>query len=96
VRFRTERLFRDPHAYRQRAVLKPFRVVLCATFIRRGVMNKNQVKGRVKEAKGKGKEVAGKLSGNKKLEQEGKLEKVGGKVEKSYGDLKRDIKKSTK
>ena len=35
-------------------------------------MNKDQVKGRVKEAEGKIKEVAGKLVGNEKLEAKGK------------------------
>ena len=57
-------------------------------------MNKDQVKGRIKEAKGKVKEVAGKVVGNKDLEQEGRLQSIGGKVQTGYGDLKEDIKKS--
>ena len=57
-------------------------------------MNKDQIKGRVKEAKGKVKEVTGKLVGNKELEQEGKLQKSGGKVQAGYGDLKEDITKT--
>jgi uncharacterized protein YjbJ (UPF0337 family) len=59
------------------------------------IMNKDQVKGRVEEAKGKVKEVAGRISGNKDLEQRGKLENVGGKIQAGYGDLKKDIKKNS-
>ncbi|HEX5391811.1 MAG TPA: CsbD family protein [Rhodocyclaceae bacterium] len=58
-------------------------------------MNKDQAKGRIHEAKGKVKEVAGKVTGNKELEQKGKLENIGGKVQAGYGDLKEDIKKAT-
>ena len=56
-------------------------------------MDKHQVKGRVKEAEGKTKEVTGKIVGNKSLEQKGKAEKTAGKIEAGYGDLKNDIKK---
>ncbi len=56
-------------------------------------MNKDQVKGRVKEAEGKVKEVTGKVIGNKDLEQKGTIEKTVGKVQADYGDLKRDITK---
>jgi uncharacterized protein YjbJ (UPF0337 family) len=55
-------------------------------------MNRDQVKGRVKEAEGKIKEVAGKVVGNEKLEAEGKVDQVVGKVQSGYGDLKEDIK----
>jgi uncharacterized protein YjbJ (UPF0337 family) len=57
-------------------------------------MNKDQMKGRVEEVKGKVKEVAGKLVGNKDLEQEGTIQKTGGKVQAGYGDVKEDIKKT--
>ena len=60
-----------------------------------GNMNKDQVKGRVEEAKGKVKEVAGKAAGNKELEQKGRMQKAGGKIQAGYGDLKEDIKDST-
>lgn len=59
-------------------------------------MNKNQVKGHAKEAKGKVKEVAGKLIGDKRMEYKGKAEKQGGKAEAKYGGFKRDTKKATK
>ena len=57
-------------------------------------MDKNQVKGRIKEAEGKAKEITGKIVGNKKLEEKGKAQKTAGKIEAGYGDLKNDIRKS--
>lgn len=57
-------------------------------------MNKDQVKGRLHEAKGKVKEVTGKVVGNAELEQKGAIEKAAGKVQGKFGDLKSDIKKS--
>ncbi|GAC1317132.1 MAG: hypothetical protein NVSMB28_04270 [Collimonas sp.] len=56
-------------------------------------MNKDQVKGHVKEVEGKVKEVTGKVVGNKTLEQKGNLEKTVGKVQADYGNLKNDLKK---
>jgi uncharacterized protein YjbJ (UPF0337 family) len=55
-------------------------------------MNKDQVKGRVEEVKGKVKEVTGHTIGNPDLEDRGTAEKVAGKVQKHYGDLKQDVK----
>jgi uncharacterized protein YjbJ (UPF0337 family) len=60
------------------------------------VMNKDQVKGRVEEAKGKVKEVAGRTVGNPDLEDRGTMQKVGGSVQKNYGDLKEDVKDAVK
>jgi uncharacterized protein YjbJ (UPF0337 family) len=57
-------------------------------------MNKDQVKGRVQEAKGKVKEVAGKAVGNKRIEAEGDAEQLAGKVQKTYGDAKNEARKS--
>jgi uncharacterized protein YjbJ (UPF0337 family) len=54
-------------------------------------MNKNQVNGRTKTVNGKTKEIAGKITGSEKLEQEGRIDQVSGKVESSYGDLKSDV-----
>lgn len=59
-------------------------------------MNKDQVKGRIKEAQGSVKEVTGKIVGNKELEQKGKIEKSIGKVQAGYGDIKEDIKDDIK
>ena len=55
-------------------------------------MNKDQVKGRIKETKGTVKEVTGKVTGKKSLEQKGKLQKTAGKAQAGYGDIKNDIK----
>ena len=57
-------------------------------------MNKDQVKGRVEQAKGKVKEVAGHVVGNKDLELEGHIQKNAGKLGADLGDLKEDVKKS--
>jgi len=59
-------------------------------------MNKDQVKGRMKEAEGKVKEVTGKAFGNESLEAEGKVDQVAGKVQAGYGDLKEDVKDEIK
>jgi uncharacterized protein YjbJ (UPF0337 family) len=59
-------------------------------------MNKDQVKGRVEEAKGKIKETTGRAVGNPDLEDRGTVQKVGGNLQKNYGDLKEDVKDSLK
>ena len=56
-------------------------------------MNKDQVKGRVEEAKGKAKETVGHVTGDAERESRGTSEKVAGKIQKTYGDVKEDIKK---
>ncbi len=55
-------------------------------------MNKDQVKGVVEQGKGKLKEAAGSLTGNKSLEREGEADQVKGKVQKGYGDAKEAVK----
>ncbi len=59
-------------------------------------MNKDQTAGRVKEVKGKIKEVTGRITGDKTLENKGKLQNAVGKAQAGYGDVKADIKKATK
>ena len=56
-------------------------------------MNKDQVKGRMTEAKGKVKEVAGRMVGNRRLEAKGKAQKAVGKLQAGYGDAKDDLEK---
>jgi len=56
-------------------------------------MNKDQVKGRYKEAKGKVKEVAGHVVGNKDVELEGIIQKNVGKAQAAVGDTKANLKK---
>ena len=59
-------------------------------------MNKDQVAGRVEEAKGKVKEVAGKVTGSERLEAEGTADKAAGKVQSTYGDTKEKAKDAIK
>jgi len=59
-------------------------------------MNKDQVKGRVNEAKGKIKEAAGGLVGNERLKAKGKVQKTLGKAQAKYGDVKQDVKDAIK
>ena len=49
----------------------------------------NKVKGTAKEAVGKVKEKTGKAIGNQDLEDRGTAERVGGKVERKVGDVKK-------
>jgi uncharacterized protein YjbJ (UPF0337 family) len=51
-------------------------------------MDKDRIKGSAQQAKGKVKEVAGKATGDKKLEGEGKADKVGGKIRNAVGGMK--------
>jgi uncharacterized protein YjbJ (UPF0337 family) len=55
-------------------------------------INKDQIKGRMKEAEGKIKEVSGALVGNETLEAKGKVQKNLGKAQAKYGDIKQDLK----
>ena len=59
-------------------------------------INKDQVKGRVEEAKGTIKEATGKLVGNKMLQAKGNIQKNLGKVQAKFGDVKQDVKDSSK
>jgi len=61
---------------------------------REDIMNRDQVKGRIKEAKGNAKKVAGIAVGSKKLERKGIIQNTIGKVQSAYGDLKEDIRKA--
>ena len=59
-------------------------------------MNKDRIEGSVEQAKGKMKEVAGKATGDSKLEAEGKTQQVAGKVQNAVGGLKDTIKEAVK
>jgi uncharacterized protein YjbJ (UPF0337 family) len=50
-------------------------------------------KGKLHQVKGKVKEEAGKITGNKTQEIKGKVENAAGKVQEQYGETKKDIKK---
>ena len=51
-------------------------------------MDKDRIEGSAEQAKGKAKEVAGKVTGDAKLEGEGKADQVKGKVQNAVGGLK--------
>jgi uncharacterized protein YjbJ (UPF0337 family) len=51
-------------------------------------MDKDRIKGSAEQAKGKVKEVAGKATGDSKLETEGQADQVKGKVQNTVGGLK--------
>jgi uncharacterized protein YjbJ (UPF0337 family) len=51
-------------------------------------MDKDRIKGSAQQAKGTVKEIAGKVTGDAKLESEGKADKVAGKVQNAIGGLK--------
>jgi uncharacterized protein YjbJ (UPF0337 family) len=59
-------------------------------------MNKEQVKGRVDEAVGKVKEVAGRAVDDKSLEAKGLAQQVGGKVRATAGDIADDVEDAAK
>lgn len=58
-------------------------------------MNKDRVAGSFEQAKGKVKEVAGKATGDAKLEAEGKAQKIAGKVQNTVGGMKDAVKEAT-
>ena len=55
-------------------------------------MDKDRIEGSAKQAKGKVKEVAGKVTGDSKLEGEGKADQVAGKVQNTVGGIKDTLK----
>ncbi len=59
-------------------------------------MNKDQVKGRVEQAKGGVKQAVGKATNDSKLRGEGTVDKAVGKTQASYGDAKAKVKNSSK
>jgi uncharacterized protein YjbJ (UPF0337 family) len=59
-------------------------------------MNKDQVQGRVEEAKGAVKQATGRVTGHPDLEDRGAIEKAAGKVQKTYGDVKEQVKDQIK
>ncbi len=52
---------------------------------------KDRADGTLHEAKGKIKEVAGRMTGNEDLEARGTAEKLGGKVERKVGDAEKTL-----
>jgi uncharacterized protein YjbJ (UPF0337 family) len=57
-------------------------------------MNKDQVNGRIEEAKGTIKEATGKVVGDRTLEAKGNIQKNLGKVQEKSGGVKQNVKDS--
>ncbi len=57
-------------------------------------MNKDRIEGSAEQAKGKVKQIAGKVTGDSKLETEGMADQVAGKVKSTIGGLKDTIKEA--
>ena len=57
-------------------------------------MNKDRIEGSLEQAKGKVKEVAGKATGDSKLQSEGKAQQVAGKVQNAVGGIKDTVKEA--
>jgi uncharacterized protein YjbJ (UPF0337 family) len=58
-------------------------------------MNKDQVKGRVQQAKGTIKDGIGKATGDAGLRGEAAVDKAAGKTQATYGDAKAKVKNAT-
>jgi uncharacterized protein YjbJ (UPF0337 family) len=56
-------------------------------------MNKEQVKGSLKDAAGKVQQEAGKITGSKEQQAKGLAKQIDGKSEKAVGDVKSSLKK---
>jgi uncharacterized protein YjbJ (UPF0337 family) len=57
-------------------------------------MNKDQTQGKVDNIKGRVKEAAGALTGDKQTQAEGTAERIKGAVQKKVGDIKHDVARS--
>ena len=55
-------------------------------------MNKDQVKGMVKDVAGKAQQQAGKLVGSQEQQSKGLSKQISGKVQKAVGDVKQAVK----
>jgi uncharacterized protein YjbJ (UPF0337 family) len=60
------------------------------------IMDKDRIEGSANHAKGAIKEAAGKVTGDTKLETEGKVDKAAGKVQNAVGGAKDAIRDATK
>jgi uncharacterized protein YjbJ (UPF0337 family) len=63
---------------------------------RRNVMDEEHVKGAADKAKGAIKDAAGKVTGDKEMQAEGKMDKAKGAAHSAMGDAKDAVKNATK
>ena len=59
-------------------------------------MNKDELKGKMQNLKGRAKEAAGSISGNKETQAEGTVERVAGAAREKVGQAKESISKKVK
>jgi uncharacterized protein YjbJ (UPF0337 family) len=59
-------------------------------------INKDRVEGRLRETEGKIKEMAGKVTGDEKLEVKDKVQGIVGEAQSKFGDIKQDVKDSSR
>ena len=59
-------------------------------------MDKDRVEGAGKQAKGAMKDVAGKITGDSKMQAEGKADKAEGKVQNTVGGMKDSVRDAVK
>ncbi|MCF6116803.1 MAG: CsbD family protein [Mesorhizobium sp.] len=57
------------------------------------MVNKSQIAGLAKQLKGSLKKAAGKATGNRRVQAEGVADKIAGKMQKAYGDIKDKFRK---
>ena len=54
-------------------------------------MNKDEIKGKARNIKGRVKQGVGSVSGNKRTEAEGAVERIGGAAQEGIGKVRRDL-----
>jgi uncharacterized protein YjbJ (UPF0337 family) len=59
-------------------------------------MDKDRIKGSAEQAKGKLKEVAGKVTGDEKMKTEGQADQIKGKVQNTLGGIKDSLRENSK
>ena len=61
-----------------------------------GILNQDEVKGKIKQATGKIKDKAGELTGNRRLERKGETENAEGHAQEAWGKTKRKVSNAVK
>jgi uncharacterized protein YjbJ (UPF0337 family) len=56
-----------------------------------GLPNRDELEGKIDQAKGKTKETVGRAINDRELEQEGRADRTGGKVQEGFGKARRKV-----
>lgn len=56
-----------------------------------GLPNRDELEGKLDQAKGKVKETVGRATNDRELEREGNADRTGGKVQEGFGKVKRNV-----